>query len=67
MNLNNFKPLVLSTHYFLFVLMIKTVHKVPWRRGLVVSYPPATEETGAVGPGIKSRLGSYEKNMHVGN
>jgi hypothetical protein len=27
----------------------------PWRRGLVVSSPPATEETGAMGREIESR------------
>jgi hypothetical protein len=29
----------------------------PWRRGLVVSSPPATEETGAMGREIESRQG----------
>jgi hypothetical protein len=29
----------------------------PWRRGLVVSSPPATEETGAMGREIESHLG----------
>jgi hypothetical protein len=30
---------------------------MPWRRGLVVSSPPATEETGAMGRGVESRQG----------
>jgi hypothetical protein len=30
---------------------------MPWRRGLVVSSPPATEETGAMGREIESRQG----------
>jgi hypothetical protein len=29
----------------------------PWRSGLVVMSPPATEETGAMGRGIESRQG----------
>jgi hypothetical protein len=28
---------------------------LPWRRGLVVLYPPATEETGGMGREIESR------------
>jgi hypothetical protein len=31
--------------------------KMPWRRGLVVSSPQATEETGAMGRAIESRQG----------
>jgi hypothetical protein len=30
---------------------------LPWRRGLVVSSPPTTEETGAMGREIESRQG----------
>jgi hypothetical protein len=29
----------------------------PWRRGLVVSFSPATKETGAMGREIESRYG----------
>jgi hypothetical protein len=38
---------------------------MPWRRGHVVSSPPATEETGAMGREIESRQGAgwyLEKN-----
>jgi hypothetical protein len=31
---------------------------MPWRRGLVVSSPPNTEETGAMGREIESRQGT---------
>jgi hypothetical protein len=30
---------------------------LPWRRGLVVSSPPPSEETGAMGREIESRQG----------
>jgi hypothetical protein len=30
---------------------------LPWRRGLVVSSPPATEETGDMGREVDSRQG----------
>jgi hypothetical protein len=32
-------------------------YELPWRRGLVISSPPATEETGAVGREIESLHG----------
>jgi hypothetical protein len=35
--------------------------KLPWRRALQVSYPPVTEETGAMGREIESRQGSFWK------
>jgi hypothetical protein len=33
--------------------------KMAWRRGLVISSPPATEETGAMGSEIESRQGIH--------
>jgi hypothetical protein len=33
------------------------IRYAPWRRGLVVSTPPATEETGTMGREIESRQG----------
>jgi hypothetical protein len=33
--------------------------KLPWRRGLVASSPPASEKTGAMGRVIESRQGTY--------
>jgi hypothetical protein len=40
----------------------KLIHTgtLPWRLGLVVSSPPATEETGAMGREIESRRGRVE-------
>jgi hypothetical protein len=42
-------------------MYVVQLHKIPfvspWRRGLVVLYPPATEETGAMGREIESRQG----------
>jgi hypothetical protein len=37
---------------------------VPWRRGLLVLSPPATEESEAMGRDIESRQGNFylEKN-----
>jgi hypothetical protein len=35
----------------------KELRGMPWRRGLVVSSPPATEEIGAMGREIESRQG----------
>jgi hypothetical protein len=37
----------------------KLFRNLPWRRGLGVSSPPATEETGAMGREIKSRQGIW--------
>jgi hypothetical protein len=36
-------------------LQIKLAIRLPWRRGLVVSTPPATEETAAMGWEIEYR------------
>jgi hypothetical protein len=41
------------------ILMIEFgLNCLPWRSGLVVSSPPATEETGAMGREIESRQGT---------
>jgi hypothetical protein len=40
-----------------------TKYEVARQRGLVVTYPPATEEMGAMGREIESRQGMY---MYVG-
>jgi hypothetical protein len=40
----------------------KLIYLLPWRRGLVVSSPPATEEIGALGREIEScQVGFFEK------
>jgi hypothetical protein len=41
----------------IFMLKEKEIKNVPWRRGLVVSSPPATEKTGAMDREIESCLG----------
>jgi hypothetical protein len=35
----------------------KYIELTPWRRDLVVSSPPTTEETGAMGREVESRKG----------
>jgi hypothetical protein len=38
-------------------LFKKTVSGAPWQRSLVITSPPATKETGAMGREIESLLG----------
>jgi hypothetical protein len=40
-------------------LRIEVNDLIPWRRGLVVSSPPATEETKAMGRETESRQGIH--------
>jgi hypothetical protein len=47
--------LKLRTTQNIYEVRNKNIMKSPWQRGLVVSCPPATEETGAMGREIESR------------
>jgi hypothetical protein len=52
---NRYKKYVRDTlHAFVSYLQLLDM---PWRRGLAVSSPSATEETGAIGREIESRKG----------
>jgi hypothetical protein len=55
--LKNFQISKFFFSNFNFKKIFKCYHPLPRQRGLVVTFPPATEKTGAMGRKIESRQG----------